>query len=338
MRFRNSLRLLMENFKYVYKMLLYKCIIGLISVALCCAFILPEMVKFWNSEQVQLLFTNVKEFIRCFVALHREGMETAKTAILGDTGSLAGVISLLSTMTTEIVLMLVGVVIVYLLRRLADTVCHFTTGAQLNDKMASYAETPFATSAVSHLGKALLYAIVYVPLIFLFDVVMILLCGIVLMYTPIVLGLPVAATILVVMQAFKLSKTAYWLPAMTNGSTLKKAMGSQGKEARAQGWKVFGFYVVCVYFVIIVNVMAAICTFGSALIITLPASYFFFIWAQYVSYYTIKGKKYFITYDKIADNPTCGDCSKLLHYIEEKKSEEPAPAVAETEPTQKVEE
>ncbi|MBQ8428701.1 MAG: hypothetical protein IJX30_01220 [Clostridia bacterium] len=329
MRFRNSLRLLMENFKYVYKMLLYKCIIGLIAIALCCAFILPELSKFWNSEQVQLLIKNGKEFLKAFVALHKEGMEIAKDSILGDSGSLAGVISLLSTMTTEIVLMMVGVILVYLVRRLADTVCHFTTGALLNDRMATYAETPFATSAVSNLGKALLYSIVYVPLIFLFDVIMILLCGLILTHTPILLGIPAAITLLVAMQAFKLSKTAYWMPAMTNGATLKQAMGSQGKEARSQGWTVFAFYVVCVYFVIIINVIAAVCTFGSALIVTLPSSYFFFICAQYVCYYTIKGKKYFITYDKIADNPTCGDCSKLISYIEEKKTEEIAPTDSE---------
>ena len=329
MRFRNSLRLLMENFKHVYKMLLYKCIIGLISVALCCAFILPELVKFWNSEQVQLLVTNGKEFLRSFVALHKDGMEAAKEAILGESGSLAGVANLISTMTTEIVLMMVGVIVVYLIRRFADTICHFTTGALLNDKMATYAEMPFGPSAVSNLGKASLYAIVYVPLIFVHDVAMVFLCALILMYTPIVIGLPASVTLLVIMQAFKLSKTAYWLPAMTNGAKLKEAMGSQGKEARAQGWKVFGFYVVCVYFVIIVNVMAAVCTFGSALILTLPASYVFFICAQFVCYYTIKGKKYFITHDKIADNSACGDCAKLFQSMQEKAAQE-TPSETET--------
>ncbi len=322
MRFRNSIRLLMENFKYVYKMLLYKCIIALVASALCCAFVLPELSKFFASEQVQTLWLNVKTFLKAFAALDRTATETAKESILGDNGSLSGVIALLSTMTTEIVLMLLGVVIVYLLRRFADTICHFTTGALLNDKMATYAETPFATSAVSNLGKAFLYSVVYVPLIFLFDVIMIALCVVILMFTPILLGLPLAVTSLAVMQAIKLSTTAYWLPAMTNGATLRESLRSQGKEARAQGMRVFAFYLVSVYFVIIVNVMAAICTFGSALLITMPASYFFFICAQYVCYYTIKGKKYFITYDKIAHNPTCGDSAKLLQYIDESKVEE----------------
>ncbi len=324
MRFRNSIRLLLENFKYVYKMLLYKCIIMLVASALCCAFVLPELIRFWNSEQVVQFLENGKEFLKCFVALDHTGTEAAKQAILGDKGSLSGVLSLLSSMTTELILIVVGVVIVYLLKRFVDTIFHFTTGALLNDKMASYAETPFGTSAVSNLGKASLYALVYVPIVFVYDVIWVALGVFILMSMPIFLGTPVVVTVAVLAQSVKLSLTAYWLPAMTNGAKLREAMKCQGKEARAQKWRVFAFYLGSTYFVLIINVLALICSLGSALIITLPASYFFLICAQYVCYYTIKGRKYFISYDNIAANPTCGDCTKLLHYIE--KKEEPATA------------
>ena len=39
MRFRNSIRLLMENFGNVYKMLLYKLVVGIIFAALSAALI-----------------------------------------------------------------------------------------------------------------------------------------------------------------------------------------------------------------------------------------------------------------------------------------------------------
>ena len=73
--------------------------------------------------------------------------------------------------------------------------------------------------------------------------------------------------------------------------------------------------MVTVSGVIILNVIAAVCTFGSALLITVPASYMLFICVQYVNYYTIKGKKYFITYDKIASNPDRGDREHFFDYI-----------------------
>ena len=42
--------------------------------------------------------------------------------------------------------------------------------------MATYAETPFAAAYIKNLGKASIYSIVYVPVVFLFDVMTIGLC------------------------------------------------------------------------------------------------------------------------------------------------------------------
>ena len=72
--------------------------------------------------------------------------------------------------------------------------------------------------------------------------------------------------------------------------------------------------------------LAAIFTFGSALLITIPTSYLLFVCEQYVNYYTMQGKKYFITYEKIETNPDHGDSEHFFEYIEEieKEAEETA--------------
>ena len=97
----------------------------------------------------------------------------------------------------------------------------------------------------------------------------------------------------------------------------------------------FSTYLVTVYVVIILNIIAAVCTFGSALLITIPASYLLFICEQYVNYYTMKGKKYFITYERIETNPDFGDSEHFFEYIEE---EEKAEEKAEEEKQETVEE
>lgn len=313
MRFLNSIRLMIENFKYAYRMLLYKCIIILVACALCCAFVLPELAKLWNSEQMQALIENGKDFLKCLVALNKGGAENAKNAILGDGGIMWQIIS---AEKVEIIWTALGVVLVYLVKRIADTICHFTTGSLLNDKMSTYAEMPFSTSAVSNLGKAFVYAIVYVPLVFVYDVAVIALCWVLLSNLPLILGGVICMTLLVFFQTLKLTFTVYWMPAMTDGKRLRDALKSQGKQARSQTWKVFGIYFASVYFVFIVNVVAFVCTFGSALIITLPAAYFFFICEQYVCYYTIKGKSYFVSHDKIAVNPDKGDVEHFFDYMQ----------------------
>ena len=316
MRFRNSLRLLMDNFKHVYKLLLSKLIIGLVATALCCAFVLPELLEIWSSAEVQRLVETLKEALKVLFSADSEAMEAIKQQLVGADGAFKAVVRLLSSMRLEIALTFVGCAIVYLLRRFAETICHFTTGSMLNDKMSTYAETPYSTAFVANLGKASVYSVVYVPVVFLFDVIMIALAYAFVFFTSIVVGLFGAMTIIVACQAFKLTFTSRWLPAMTaDDKKFSEAIRYANKRERKQTAKAFSTYFVSVYFIVIINVMAAICTFGSALIITVPASYFFLICLQYVNYYTLKGKKYFLTYEQIEKNPDCGDSEHFFNYI-----------------------
>ena len=318
MRFRNSLRLLMENFKHVYKLLLGKLIIGLVATALCCAFVLPELIEIWNSEAVKALVENVKDAFKALLVADHTALEEIKENLVGDNGAFAQVAKLLASMRLEIILTLVGCVIVYLLRRFAETVCHFTTGSMLNDKMSSYAETGYLTAFVSNLGKSSVYSLVYVPVIFLFDVVMLALVYLLLAYTNILVSLFGGVTLIVFAQALKLTVTNRWMPAMTaDNKRLREAIRYADQKEKKQTGKVFSMYLVSVYLIVIVNVAAAVCSFGSALLVTVPASYFLLICEQYVNYYTLMGKKYFLTYEQIATNPERGDSEHFFEYLTE---------------------
>lgn len=318
MRFRNSLRLLMENFKHVYRILLYQLVVSLIATALCCAFVLPEIMDIWNSNAVQGLMTNAKAFIKAFLAANATDLQALKGSIFGDGGSVEQIGDLLASMTTEIVWTCIGVALVYLLKRFVDTLCYFAVGSTLNDKMSTYAETPFSSAYVANLGKASVYAALYVPVVFLFDVLTIAVCCLILSVLPIFAALFVCMTLIVVCQSLKLTFTNLWMPAMTvDNKPLLEAVRYANKREKKQRSKIFATYLVSVYLVIIINVMAALFTFGSALLITVPASYFLFICEQYVNYYTMKGKKYFLTYEKIATNPDHGDSEHFFDYIED---------------------
>ena len=320
MRFRNSLRLLMENFKHVYKLLLAKLIIGLVATALCCAFVLPELIEIWNSEAVKALVENVKDAFKALLVADHTALEEIKENLVGDNGAFAQVAKLLASMRLEIILTLVGCVIVYLLRRFAETVCHFTTGSMLNDKMSSYAETGYLTAFVSNLGKSSVYSLVYVPVIFLFDVVMLALVYLLLAYTNILVSLFGGVTLIVFAQALKLTVTNRWMPAMTaDNKRLREAIRYADQKEKKQTGKVFSMYLVSVYLILIVNVAAAVCSFGSALLVTVPASYFLLICEQYVNYYTLMGKKYFLTYEQIATNPERGDSEHFFEYLTEER-------------------
>lgn len=315
MLFRNSIKLLMENFKGVYKILLYKFIVSLIAGALFAAMILPELIEIVQSVEAQALWLDIQAMFKAFFAANGSALETAKASIFGLDGTLNGVLKLILSKMTAIVLTAIGCVVVYLLKRFVETLCYFAVGSSLNDRMSAYAETPFIASYVQNLGKASRYALVYVPSVFLLDAVTILLSLLVLTNLNIFPALFLSITLVVIMQSVKLTFTGLWMPSMTADNKPLKQSFAYDKKERKQIPKIFSTYVVTVYGVIILNVIAAVCTFGSALLITVPASYMLFICVQYVNYYTIKGKKYFITYDKIASNPDHGDREHFFEYI-----------------------
>ena len=314
MLFRNAIRLLVENFKSVYKIALYKFVVTLIASALCCALVLPELIKLWESSVMQDLRYGVSEFISSLFSANASGLESAKDTILQSLKNLG---QLLSSKTLEISLIIVGCVVIYILRRFVETLCYFAIGDTLNDKMTTYSETPFFTAFIANLGKASVYALVYVPVVFLFDILTWGLAFCILSYIPILPALFLSVTLIVLLQALKLTATGLWLPAMSADKIrLKKALRANDFAERKQRLKIYSTYVVTIYLVVIVNVISALCTFFSALIITIPASFMLFICLQYVYYYTVKGKKYFITYQKIASNPDKGDREHYFDYID----------------------
>ena len=326
----------MENFKHVYKLLLYKVIIALFSAALIAAFVWPEIEEILTSGVVQQITENTKNFFKALVSWE-ENLKSAASYLHeifgtdGKGGLLRELGKLIASMKTEIIWLCVGIVIVYLIIRFVDTLFYFSIGSTLNDKMSTYADTPFSTAFISNLGKASAYAGLYVPVVFLFDVATIAICCVFLLFMPLFAGLFASMTLIVVCQSLKLTFTGPWMPAMTaDNQRLRDAIHYRNEREKRQISKVFTTYIVSVYLVIIVNVMAALATFGSALLITVPASYLLFICQQYVHYYTMKGKDYFITYEGVATNPDFGDSEHFFEYIEEgEKAAEKAEAVEE---------
>ena len=100
-----------------------------------------------------------------------------------------------------------------------------------------------------------------------------------------------------------------------DGFSIAQAISSWKKVEKKLRSGVFSTYLVSIYAIIVVNVMFGIATFGSALVLTVPSSFFFLICLQYVNYYTLTGKKYFINYEQIVTNELCGDESLAVELI-----------------------
>ena len=332
MRFSNSIRLLMENFKNVFKLLAYRIIMLVVVIALCSAFVLPELIEIAEADITKELIENIKNIFLSLVEHDYNSPSDNIELVFGENGSLKRFFDFILTMKLELLLVCIGCVLVYLLKHFVDTLVYFTIGSIVNDKMATYTDTPFFTSFVANLGKASAYAAVYVPIVFLIDVGTFALCFVLLRFLPLLMALFLSMTLVVVLQSLKLTFTSQWMPSITaDGKSLREALRPNEQKENRQFKKIFCLYIVIVYLIVILNMMAGMFTFGSALLITIPTSYLLLICAQYVNYYTIKGKKYFITYEAIATNSDHGDSEHFFEYMEELEREEEKAVVKEEE-------
>ena len=323
MRFANSIRLLMEDFKHAFKLLLYRVIMAVIVIALCSAFVLPEIMEILEADVTKEFIANFKNIFLSFVEHDTTSPSEYVKMVFGKDGNLKKLFDFIITMKLELLLVFIGCILVYLIKRFVDTLVYFTLGSIINDKMSTYTDTPFFTAFIANLGKASKYALLYVPIVFLFDVGTLFLCFVLLRFLPLLAALFLSVTLIVVLQSLKLTFTSRWMPAMTtDGMKLGVALRPANDIEKRQVRKTYCLYVVTVYLIIIFNAIAAAFTFGSALLLTIPTSYLLLICEQYVNYYTMKGKKYFITYESIATNLDYGDSEHFFEYIEEMEKEE----------------
>lgn len=323
MRFTNVIRLLMKSSKQVICLFISKVIMAIVLISLCAVFLVPELLEIAKNPVTQALY---KDFMKIlpFSLMEGEVYEpiSAINAIFKAGGSLSRFWAFLLSESWKFIPAIVGCILVYLIKCFVDEVIHFTVGSTINDRMATYAETPFGTAFVANLGKASNYAWLYTLVTFLTDGITLGIIVIFLRFLPLLLALFLSVTLIVGVQALKLTLTSSWMPAMTtDNKKLKDALLYKDPLTKRYFSKTYILYAVLVYLVIIVNVVAAVCTFGSALLLTVPTSYLLFICAQYVNYYTMRGKKYFITYESIETNLDHGDHAHFFDYLEEKKED-----------------
>ncbi|MBR2340903.1 MAG: hypothetical protein IKA72_00645 [Clostridia bacterium] len=317
MLFKNALKLFMENFKNVYKLLLYMTIVAIISFSLYSALLLPHVVQIWESGEMQTLISNVKELV--FAVF--QGESATINAMQEEINlSLHALLNFIASKTWKIILSVIGCGFVYLLTRFVDSLGYFSFGQILGDKMETYGDTPLHSAYVKNLGRGSAYAVVYVLGVFVYDIIVVAACYFLFFYLlsflNIFISFFLSVTAIVVANALKLTLTSTWMPSMTaDGYTLKQALSSWKNVQKKLRGGVFSTYLVSIYMIIVVNVIFGLSTFGSALILTLPASFFFLICLQYVNYYTLTGKKYFINYEQIVTNELHGDESLAVEHI-----------------------
>ncbi len=308
MRFRNAVHIASENFSSVFKLLLYRLLAAAIFGSLAYVILSLGLSAITGSVEV----ANIKELIATFL----DAVATGKPEVLQGLppqfkDAFSALLNLIAFNTPAIIGCVFGLIGIYLLSRFMNGLALFSVANVVNDRMGTYSRTSFSQSYFKSIGKAALYQVIYVPLCFVYDALMLGACFLFFFYAPsslpswgvitVLIAISLSLTAVVALEALKMTLISAWIPAMVaDGDKVTHAFRASVKKRKGFGAR-YASYLAAVYLIVAVNVLFAVSTFGSALLITVPLSYIFLLSLQFVNYYLENGKKYFVTKDTIVD-------------------------------------
>lgn len=307
MRFRNAFRLVVNNFSNVYKLLLFRIVTDLIFVGLSYVVITLGLHTIFGSAEAQRVVELFTEFFKSLTSGNTAFLSTFSEEF---TKAIAALLTLMGNRIGSIVGSVIGVALLYLAARFFNGTALFAMGTILNDKMETYGNTRFSSAYFKNLTKATLYHVAYVPVAFVYDLIALLACWFFFFFTPsflpswgfltVFLGLSLSLLGFLCLQALKMTFVSAWIPAIvTDGKGVFSACRASFQSGKGFAGR-FSSYLVASYLIVILNIVCGICTLGSALLLTVPASFLYILSLQFVNYYEDTDKKYFLSYRKIS--------------------------------------
>lgn len=290
MKFRHTIHVFIDNFSLTYKQLLYKVIITAVFLCATAAIIAPFINTITSSVHYTNLITGVKELLKNLVQGKTEQVAAATELI---ENSFREILDLVAKSRSRIIWSSIGILLLYLVQKFFLGLGNYAMAAVINDKMAMRANSPFMTTLVRNLKPACLYNLMYVPLSFVYDALTVVILYFLIFklfaLVPIII-IPVQLFLFVSMftllTAVKMTFTADWLPALIRGkATQKDAFIFTFDRRKKSTLNVLSHFIVLVLLIFAMNVIAIICTFCAALLITIPASYILLVSYEFVNYY-----------------------------------------------------
>ena len=298
MRFKNSIRLLFPNFGTVYKTLLYRVVIFVVGLALTAALILPNLMFIIKSAELSAVFA---AFGDLFKALFNGGYAAERAASIN--AAFKDLFALIGSKMDNIVWSLVWAAVIFLVCNFLNGIANYTLGSMVNDHMTSLSHNGFMSGLVKNLKSACLYQLVYMAITIVYIVavgaiaygIAIGLIGVLSVFAPVLAFLVVCALV-----ALEHTLFSVLMPALVTGDmNFKQAFRFIFKQKRREFGRTYANYFAAVYLIVIVNAAAAVFTLLTGLLLTIPMTFLFLVNMQFVNYYMITGKKYYIDYDNI---------------------------------------
>ena len=207
---------------------------------------------------------------------------------------------LFSEKTTQVVLSGLLLLLVYVVANWFAALGNYAAASVINDKMSLRSNAPFFGTLIKNLKSACIYAAIYVPLSILYDMIIgagmfFFIFFLLNSFLPFLVCIFLFVLIIIISIAVKMTFTADFLPSVIRGKAKYGAALKYTFSRKNKGtFSVLSNFLVLGLIIIGLNVAAFICTLGTGLLITVPASYLILISFEFVNYYDREEIKYFV--------------------------------------------
>lgn len=316
MRLKNSIKLVFANFGIIYKTMLYKLILTFVLGLIGGLVLIPNFK--WIIEEskvaalvgsgwgvIRALFTNGE--IGAAASAFKSNLEIFESFLANNMDKMYGVLIVIG------VLYFAGV----FLSELGD----YAVGEITDERMSSLSNRGFCVCLFKNLGKACLFSLIDLAITFVFTAFSGLVVVCLFKFTFKYIGAATVFFAILFMLGFNALRKTFltdFMPNLVSGKMkIPKAFKTCAAVKKNNFLKIFSNYFTLNMFMLFLNVSFAVCTFFTGLLITIPMTTVIAVAFRFVNYYTLNGKKFYITYDDIITPKAASEDSVLMDKIDE---------------------
>ncbi len=301
MKVTNGIKIAMANKPLCYKMLFSRTVITVIAYVVCLLIASIVIQDILRSQEIKDFFSYaVNEFKNFILGNSSTNQELSENFNF----HLSATLNMLESKLGEIVWKVVIILLVVQMAKFFTGVCDYVMAVNVNEHMSSVRHAEFFTTLVEHISPAIRYALYCVISLFLYNALIIAISALLFIALIKYIGFFTFTVVLF----FVLFADAFRL--MLVGMVPAKMVCEQCGVIRAfkDSFKGLSFkfmverflsYFIMRLIHISVTVLMCLSTLGVSLIVTIPFFSVSYMAVRFVDYYTVKRKKYYLTFDEI---------------------------------------
>ena len=301
MKIGNSLKIATSNKPLWLKSMLAKTLVLGVFIAVIYAMANIVIEPILKSEELKGVINAFRTVISDFILLNDAQIDAHADIIKESTTAL---LLFINSMLSNIIWVGVTIIVLFQIFKFVLAMFDYVIGINLNEHMSSMLHAGFYSTLFENFKQATKYALYRTLSMLVYNVIVFSIITLLFFTFMEMLGmfaLTVIVAVIFCSIALRLTFSGLILPIMINENKGPiEAFKISFKYFKLQdAFNRFFSYLIVSIVVYVVVLISGLVTFNLAYVLTLPLSGIIFKSLRFVDYYTIKSKKYYITFDEI---------------------------------------